>query len=301
MIDSRLTVFYKAAKKLSFSEAAEELFLTQPAVTFQIKKLEKHYGTPLFYRRKNRVTLTEAGETLFQHAKKILACYDEADRALSQFSGILQGRLVVGASTTMGEYILPKVLGDFKACHPKIEPLLEIGNSDRILNGVTSGYLDLGIFAENVQNRELHQEKILEDDLVLITPSGHPLSRKKEVKIADLASLRFIAREKGSGTRKETESSLKKAGMDPQKLCYSMWLGSSEAVKGAVEANLGVAILSRWAIQKELRLGTLKQIPIRKVRITRNFMLIHYKKKKFSLHLKAFVEFLRRYDWNTLR
>lgn len=300
MINSRLLVFYNAAKRLSFSEAAEELYLTQPAVTFQIRKLENHYGTPLFYREKNRVSLTEAGEVLFLHAQKILACYEKAERELSQLSGVLQGRLVIGASTTMGEYILPKVLGDFKARYPRIEPFLEIGNSDRILNGVTSRYLDLGILAEKVENRALHQEKILEDELILITPPGHPLSRKKAADVTDLPKHRFIAREKGSGTRKETELCLKKAGLDPRKLRFSMWLGSSEAVKGAVEANLGVSILSRWAIRKELRLGTLRQVPIRKVRIIRDFKLIHYKKRILPPHLQTFVEFLRHYDWNAL-
>ncbi len=300
MIDSRLLIFYKASEKLSFSEAAEELFLTQPAVTFQIKKLENYYGTPLFYREKNRVSLTEAGEILYKQAQKILSCYQDAERAISRISGLVQGRIVVGASTTMGEYILPRVLGDFRIRYPEVETFLEIGNSDRILNGVTSRYLDLGILAEKVVNRELHQEKILEDELVLIASPKHPISKKKWAELEDLKGQRFIAREKGSGTRKESETYLKKAGVDPLRLRTSMWLGSSEAIKGAVEANLGVSILSKWTIQKELQLGTLKKLSLRGVRLLRDFKLIHYKGKKFPHHTEEFVEYLRHYNWSSL-
>ncbi len=298
---SSLSVFLKAAEKLNFSEAAEELCLTQPAITFQIKKLESHYGTLLFYREKNRISLTEAGRILLEHTKRILSCYEDAEREIGRISGIVPGRIVVGASTTMGEYILPRVLGDFKARYPKVETILEIGNSDRILNGVVSHYLDVGILAEKVENRELRQEIILEDELVLIASPGHPLSAKRGgVMPKDLQDHRFIARERGSGTRKEAEQHLKKAGIDPKKLRISMWLGSSEAVKGAVEADLGIAILSRWAIQKELRLGVLREIPIRKTRIKRDFKLIHYKGKLLPLPMETFVEFIKNYNWKKL-
>lgn len=300
MIDSRLLIFLKSAEKLSFSEAAEELLLTQPAVSFQIKKLEDYFGIPLFYREKNRISLTEAGEILFQQAKKILSCYQEAERAIGQISGIVQGRMMVGASTTMGEYILPKVLGDFEGRYPDVETLLEVGNSDRILNGVLSRYLDVGILAEEVKNRELHQEKIIEDELVLITSPKHPLAGKKKISLQDLEGQRFIAREKGSGTRKEIESHLKKAGIDPQKLRTTMWLGSSEAVKGAVEGGLGISILSRWAIRKEVRLGTLREVSIQGVRMIRDFKLIHYKGKEFSHEMGVFLKFLKEYDWSRL-
>ncbi|MEK6775763.1 MAG: selenium metabolism-associated LysR family transcriptional regulator [bacterium] len=300
MIDSRLLIFLKSADKLSFSEAAKELLLTQPAVSFQIKKLEDYFGIPLFYREKNRISLTEAGEILFRQAKKILSCYEEAERAIGQISGIVQGRMMVGASTTMGEYILPKILGDFEGRYPDVKTLLEIGNSDRILNGVLSRYLDVGILAEEVKNRELHQEKIIEDELVLITSSKHPLAGKKKISLQDLEGQRFIAREKGSGTRKEIESHLKKAGIDPQKLRTTMWLGSSEAVKGAVEGGLGISILSRWAIQKEVRLGTLREVPIQGVRMIRDFKLIYYKGKEFSHAMGVFLKFLKEYDWSRL-
>jgi len=300
MIDSTIHIFYKAAQKLNFSEVAQEMYLTQPAVTFQIKKLENHLGTTLFYREKNRVALTEAGEVLYQHAKKILACYEEAEREVGKISGIVQGRILIGASTTMGEYILPRLLGQLKERYPRLEPLLMIGNSDRILNDVVRRTLDVGILAEEVLHRELHQEKILEDELVLIAAPAHPIARKKWVTPEDLRRYPFIAREKGSGTRKETEIGLEKAGINPRELRISMWLGSGEAVKGAVEANLGIAILSRWAIQKEMRLGTLQIVPIKNVQLVRDFKLIHYKKKPLSLALEHMIDFLRNYDWKTL-
>ncbi len=300
MIDSTIHIFYKAAQKLNFSEVAQEMYLTQPAVTFQIKKLENHLGTTLFYREKNRVALTEAGEVLYQHAKKILACYEEAEREVGKISGIVQGRILIGASTTMGEYILPRLLGQLKERYPRLEPLLMIGNSDRILNDVVRRTLDVGILAEEVLHRELHQEKILEDELVLIASPAHPIARKKWVTPEDLRRYPFIAREKGSGTRKETEIGLEKAGINPRELSISMWLGSGEAVKGAVEANLGIAILSRWAIQKEMRLGTLQIVPIKNVQLVRDFKLIHYKKKPLSLALEHMIDFLRNYDWKTL-
>jgi DNA-binding transcriptional LysR family regulator len=300
MFDTTLQIFYKAAQKLNFSEVAQELFLTQPAVTFQIKKLENFLGTPLFYREKNRVTLTEAGEILYRHARKILDCYEEAEREVGKISGIVRGRIVVGASTTMGEYILPRVLGNLKAKYPTMEALLEVGNSDRILNGVLHRSFDIGILAEEVRHRELRQEVILEDELVLIASPDHPLAKKESATPEDLKQYPFLARERGSGTRKETEIGLENAGFDPRQLRVSMWLGSSEAIKGAVEANLGISILSRWAIQKELRLRTLRSIPIQGLRLHRDFKLIHYKDETLSVGLKAFVDFLRTYNWDTL-
>ncbi len=293
MIDFRMRVFCKAAEKLNFSEAAQELFLTQPAVTFQIKKLEAHFGTLLFYREKNRVSLTEAGGILLKQARKILSCYEEAERMIAKISGKIRGRVVVGASTTIGEYILPSVLGDFMASYPDVETYLSIGNSDQILNGVVSRKFDIGILAEKVENRDLYQEKILEDELVLIASPKSPLSRLRTVAPGDLRKHRFIVRERGSGTRKETETWLKSAGLDPLHLRISMVLGSSEAIKGAVEANLGVAILSRSTIQKELKLGTLQEVPIRGIHIVRDFKLIHYKWMKLSPRIEAFVDFLK--------
>jgi len=298
MIDTRLLVFYKAAQRLSFSEAAQELLLTQPAVTFQIKKLEQTLGTRLFYRDKNRVTLTEAGELLYQHAGRILAAYEEAQRALHGLTGLVTGRLVIGASTTMGEYILPRVLGRFQARHPEVQTALEIGNSHRILHGVTSRYLDLGILAEEVTHRELAQEAILKDELVLIVSPSNPLSRRPEVSLKELSGQRFVIRERGSGTRQTMEQALRRAGLDPGRLKVALRLGSSEAVKAAVEADLGVAVLSRWTLAKELRLGTLVVVPIRGLRITRDFKLIHYRSAAFPVSVRALMTFLREYPWH---
>ncbi|NOY54096.1 MAG: LysR family transcriptional regulator [Deltaproteobacteria bacterium] len=300
MIDTTLHIFYKAAQRLNFSEVAQEMYLTQPAVTFQIKKLESHLGTNLFYREKNRVALTEAGEVLYRHAKRILDCYEEAEREVGKISGTVQGRVLVGASTTMAEYILPRLFGQLKERYPRMEPLLMIGNSDRILDGVIRGTLDVGILAEEVVHRELHQEKILQDQLVLIAAPNHPIVREKKVTPEVLCRYPFIAREQGSGTRKETEIGLEKAGMHPRKLRISMRLERAEAIKGAVEADLGIAILSRWAIRKELRLGTLKIVPMQNVRLVRDFKLIRYKKKQLSPSQEHFVDFLRNYDWQNL-
>ncbi len=300
MIDTTLHIFYKAAQRLNFSEVAQEMYLTQPAVTFQIKKLERHLGTNLFYREKNRVALTEAGEVLYRHAKRIMDCYEEAERAVGKVSGIVQGRVLVGASTTMGEYILPGLFGQLKERYPRMEPLLMIGNSDRILDGVIRGTLDVGILAEEVVHRELYQEKILQDRLVLIAAPDHPIVREKKVTPEVLFRYPFIAREQGSGTRKETEVGLEKAGIPPRKLRISMRLGSGEAIKGAVEANLGISILSRWAIRKELRLGTLKIVPMQDVRLVRDFKLIRYRKKQLSPSQEHFIDFLRNCDWQEL-
>ena len=297
MIDTRLLVFYKAAQRLSFSEAAQELLLTQPAVTFQIKRLEQTLGTRLFYREKNRVSLTEAGELLYEHAGRILAAYQEAERALHGLTGRVAGRLVIGASTTMGEYILPRVLGRFQALHPDVQTAVEIGNSHRILHGVTSRYLDLGILAEEVTHRELVQETILRDELVLVVSPANPLARRNQVSVKELAAQRFVIRERGSGTGQTMERALRRAGLDPRRLKVALRLGSSEAVKAAVEADLGVAVLSRWTLAKELRLGTLAVVPIRDLRITRDFKLIHYRRSDFPVAVRTLMEFLREYPW----
>ena len=294
MADRRLQVFHTVARLLSFTKAAETLHMTQPAVTFQIRQLEDHFNTRLFDRTHNRISLTAAGEQVLRFADRIFELYAEMENSIRGLTGEISGALTIGASTTIAEYMLPTLLGDFKEKYPEVTIHLKVANSDGIVSLVESNAIDLGVVESSVANKNLVVEVCKRDHLLGIVPPGHPLAKEVSVKFARLLEYPFICREEGSGTRGVIGEYLDQLPGCEGALKVAMELGSPEAVKGAVEAGMGVSVVSRATIQKELRLGTLVALELDPP-LERPFSFVH-QKQKFRLRvMEELLEFARGY------
>ncbi len=262
MADRRLQVFHTVARVMSFTKAAEILHMTQPAVTFQIKQLEDAFNTRLFDRTHNKITLTEAGRVVYDYAEQILESYAKMANDVKDLTGDITGALVIGASTTIAEYMLPRLLGVFKKQFPDVTLRLQVGNTDAIVSMVENNLLDLGIVEAPVYNKNLEVITCRLDELVVIVPPNHPLAAFDSIKPEQLTQYPFILREEGSGTRVVIDEYMRNAGMNFIDFNIVMELGSPESVKMAVESEVGVAITSRTTLSKEIKLETLKAIPL---------------------------------------
>ncbi len=291
MADRRLQVFATVARLLSFTKAAQSLHMTQPAVTFQIRQLEEHFNTRLFDRTHNRITLTEAGELVNAYAERIMAEYHEMDNQVRALTGAVQGPLVVGASTTIGEYFIPGIVGAYQSRFPEVKVRLHIANTNGVIHMVENNEIDIGIVEGPVNNKSLVTEVIWDDELVMICPPEHALAERDAIAIADLAEHPFISREEGSGTREVMENYIADQRPDDAgaaDLNIIMEFGSPESIKSAVSAGLGISILSIATMEKELTLNALRAVPLAPP-IRRPFSLV-YQRQKFRL--QAMQEFL---------
>jgi DNA-binding transcriptional LysR family regulator len=294
MADRRLQVFHTVARLLSFTKAAEELHMTQPAVTFQVRQLEEQFNTRLFDRTHNRISLTDAGSRVYDYAEKIFQLYNEMDNSVRELTGDISGVLILGASTTIAEYMLPVLLGDFKAKHPEVTIRLKVANTDGIVAQVENNEIDLGVVEAPVNNKNLIVEECRTDHLVLIVPPGHELANEKNVSIQKIIEYPFICREEGSGTREVMIESMQAAGINPSDMRIAMELGSLEAIKGAVETGMGVSILSKATLIKELKLGTLVAVDTDPP-INRPFSFVHQKQKFKARAMDELLNFARTY------
>ncbi len=294
MADRRLQVFHTVARLLSFTKAADELHMTQPAVTFQVRQLEEQFNTRLFDRTHNRISLTDAGHRVFESAGKIFQLYAEMDNSVRELTGDISGVLILGASTTIAEYMLPVLLGDFKEKFPDVVIRLKVANTDGIVSQVENNMIDLGVVEAPVSNKNLVVEKCREDELVLIVPPNHKLANNKVVSLAEITKYPFICREEGSGTREVMIESMHAAGISNADLSVSMELGSLEAIKGAVEAGMGVSVLSSATIEKELKLGSLVAVKLDPP-LTRPFSFVHQKQKFRVRAMDELLSFARNY------
>ncbi len=294
MSDRRLQVFHAVARLLSFTKAAEVLHMTQPAVTFQIRQLEDQFDTRLFDRTHNRVSLTEAGRVVFEYAEKIFELYGEMENAIREMTNDISGSLTIGASTTISEYMLPALLGEFNAQNPDVRLRLRVSNTEGIVSMVENNVIDLGVVEGLVNNKNLLVEVCRKDELVLIVPPKHALSDKTSVKLKDIMSYSFICREEGSGTREVILDYMYSLGMDKHAMNNCLELGSPEAVKGAVEAGMGVTIVSRASITKELKLGSLVAVPLDPP-LSRDFSFVRQRQKFKVRAMEELLEFARSY------
>ncbi len=290
MADRRLQVFHAVAKQLSFTKAAEVLFMTQPAVTFQIKQLEEHFNTRLFDRGHGRIALTPAGEVVLGYAERILGLSSEMDVRLSELTGEIGGSLMIGASTTIAEFMLPGILGEFKSTYPNVRSRLVVGNSESIETRVMEHTIDIGFIESLSHEPNLECEVCCDDELVVICHPRLPLARHKELTPQKLLEHPFVSREPGSGTREFTESYLRSAGIAIDQMNVVMELGSPIALNGVVQTGLGFAIASRASVSKEQRLGDIVAIPL-KPRLIRTLSMVYPKEKFRSRLVATFVEF----------
>lgn len=272
----RLVVFRAVAEQLSFRKAAEELYLTQPAVSLQIKALEQDIGVQLFDRSGPHITMTPAGQVLLEYAAQVNALLVQAEHEIVAMSGEHVGHLPLGASTTIAQYVLPRLLGEFCREYPAIHPTLLSGNTEHIVEAVEKQKISLGFIEGPARSRDVKTEPFLEDELVLIASAAHEWAERASVRFSEIAAIPLLMRERGSGTRHVVELALERQGVKRNLLHIVMELDSTEAIKSAVEAGLGIGFVSRWAIAKDLRLGnSLKIVEVEGLRIKRQFLIAY--------------------------
>jgi DNA-binding transcriptional LysR family regulator len=275
MENFRLKVFRSVAVELSFRKAAEVLHLSQPAVSQQIRALEEEAGVRLFDRQASGIALTEAGRILLTHATSAALTVQQAQRELAALNHEVAGDLHLGASTTIAQYVLPRILGAFLRQYPHVHLSLIGGNTERIVEAVAEERIPLGIIEGPAMRRGLKTERMMQDEMVLIASPDHPLSfRKQAVPPTALMPLPLLMRERGSGSRRVVERALQQAGLPLRSLRIAFELDSTEAIVSGVEAGLGVGFVSRFAIGKALRLSTLRTIAVEGLEIRRDFSFI---------------------------
>ena len=285
MISQRIRVFQAVATHMSFSRAAEELSISQPGVTFHIKALEKEYGVDLFERVGKRLYLTDAGRTLAGYVQRMALMEEEARVALEELKGLESGLLVVGASATIGIYLLPEVVGEFRKRHPGIKVSLRVGNKRHTIERLLRNELDFGLVAGPVLDDALIAEPYLDDELVVIVSPSHRFAREAIVYPGELRRETFLLRESGSGTQELMEERLSQLGIEP---ADTMQLGSTEAIKQAVAANLGISTASRYSVQAELASGRICAANVPALKMHRRLLLLHHKDKRLSKTAVAF-------------
>jgi LysR family transcriptional regulator, transcriptional activator of the cysJI operon len=273
--NARLVVFRAVAQQLSFRKAAEELYLTQPAVSLQVKALEEDLGVQLFDRTGSRVALTAAGTLLLGYAQRVSALLAQAEQEMAAIGGELSGQLALGASTTIAQYVLPRLLGEFLSEHPRVQPSLVSGNTERIVDAVVHREIALGFIEGPSRSKDVREEAFLADEIVLIVPAAHEWAERERIATSELQTALVLMRERGSGTRRVVEMALEGHGVKPASLHVAMELDSTEAIKSAVEAGLGVGFISKWAIAKDARAGvSFRIVEVDDLRIKRELLMV---------------------------
>lgn len=291
-VDQYLEVFLKVVEKENFTKAAEELHMTQPAVSQHIRTLERLVGTRLLERNNKHVRMNKAGEIVYRHAKEILALYTRMRCLVDDLAGNASGPIAIGASYTFGEYILPHIIAKLKKEHPLIKPSIIIHNTKEIIDLVNSYQLDIGIVEGLFNDHQLHSEIVSEDHMVIVAPPSHPLLQKDgEWHLSDLTDETWILREEGSGTRQAADHFFEMHKFTPKTI---MEFGSTQVIKESVEAGLGISLLSEWAIAKELTNGYIGMINVEGVPFKREFTIIT-RSIYFTKALNTFIETLKEY------
>jgi len=270
----RMRVFRSVARHLNFSRAAEELLLTQPAVTQQIKALEDQFGVPLFDRGGGHISLTPGGAALLPFADKMKEISDEAVAAVARAYGHQAGELTLGASQTIAQYLLANLIATFLKSHPQVIVTTRSGNSDAMLEALLAREIQMALIEGPEKRKDLHIEPFMEDHMVLVVPAGHEWA-DRELEVADLCREKLLLREFGSGSRRVVEIALADAGLKTKDLHAGMEFDSNEGLLSAVEAGLGVTFVSRWAVRNQLSLGTLKLARIRGLKLSRKLSMAY--------------------------
>lgn len=287
----RLTVFRAVARHLSFSRAAEELLLTQPAVTSQIKALEEQFGAPLFHRGAGRISLTPGGAALLPIALQMKELSDLATAAVAGAHGQLAGELSLGASRTIAQYLLPTLMAAFLQRNPRLRMTARSGNTDQMVGALASGEIQLALLEGPAQRADVQVEPFMEDHMVLVVPASHEWAGQT-IRLADLAAQPLLTREFGSGSRRIVEQALEAAGLKIKDLFVRMELDSTEGLLNAVEAGLGVTFVSRWAVRNQLALGTLKLARVDGLKLRRSFSVAYAAGPEPTGSVAAFRDFL---------
>ncbi len=295
MEDHKLRVFCAVAETKSFSKASEQIHLTQPAVSLQVQAMEELYETRLFDRSGNSVNLTPAGEILYRHAKEILSLYADAQQSINEITGAIKGSLSIGASSTIGNYLLPTIITAFKKKIPQVNITLVVSNTKTITEKLNAGEIDVALVEGDVSKQRFTVETLISDELVLIMAPAHPWAERRSIPGTELTKEPLVLREEGSGTRQIILKRLEEHGIKMNDLRISLTLGSTEAIKGAVEEGAGVSIMSAWAARKSIKMGILKATTLKDIKFNRNFSIISPKRNYCTHTAKEFLDFIRVY------
>ncbi|MFZ5646478.1 MAG: selenium metabolism-associated LysR family transcriptional regulator [Bacillota bacterium] len=292
-----LETFILVAELQSFTAAARKLYMSQPAVSFQIKSLEEDLQVTLFQRGDKRLSLTQAGKLLYPEAKKMVVRYQKIKSGIDDIKGLKSGHLVVGSSTTPGEYLVPLLIGEFRKMYPGVSISLQVAGSGQVFRWVKDREIDLGITGSAASGNWLWCEQWIEDDLVLIVPPEHPWTGRDHIDIEEMIAEPFILREPGSGTRRSFEQKVAEAGIDSARINLAMELGSTRAIITAVQAGLGVSVVSVWAARDALELGKIKRVT-HSVDMKRYLYLVGGRQIADSPVIDEFIMLLRRKSAN---
>ena len=274
LTDFRLKVFKTVADRLSFTKAAAELLISQPAVTKQINELERLLGKPLFLRHGNRISLTDDGVRLLEYAHRILALYGELRDAFVEEQGAFSGEIRLGASTTLSQYVLPGLLAKFRKLYPDVRVTLFNGNTEQIERQIADGKLDFGMIEGTASNPALHYELFMDDELVLVTSASNTSFTREEITAADLPALPLVIRENGSGTLDVLSRELSRHGLSLRQLHIEMQLGSTESIKHYLFYSDTFAFVSVQAVLDELAANRLRVVEVGDMELVRRFSFV---------------------------
>lgn len=286
----QLRVFEAVARHLSFSRAAEALHLSQPAVSMQVKQLEENVGLPLFEQLGRKVFLTEAGRELFQYSRAVSQQLGDMEGAINQLKGLERGRLNISV-VSPANYFAPRFLARFGEKYPQITVSLNVANREVVLRGIADNETDLAIMGQPPEGLDIVAQNFMENPLVIIAPPGHALAKEKKIPLRRLEQETFLMRESGSGTRGAMERFFAEHGVNYR---AGMEMGTNEAVKQAVQAGLGLGVISLHTIELELETGRLRVLPVEGFPIKRHWYVVHRAQKRLSKVAQAFKEFLLR-------
>jgi DNA-binding transcriptional LysR family regulator len=292
-MDQSLLVFIAVVEHQSFTRAAETLHMTQPAVSNYIQTLERTMGTKLLDRTNKYVQLNKAGEVVYHHAKEIMSLYTRMQNLIDDLNHTASGSLTIGSSYTFGEYLLPHMIGSLRKTYPLINPNIIIGNSTEMINLMTRHQLDVGIIEGDFHSSHVTITPFATDQMEIACLASHPLAEKKVVLPMELEDETWIVREEGSGTREMQEKAFEKLGFYPKRL---MVFGSTQVIKESIEAGLGIALLSKWTIRKELQFNTLKALRVKDFPLARHFSLIHPDPQFQTKATQVFIEVLKTHE-----
>lgn len=283
----QLKVFETVARHGSFTRAAEELFLSQPTVSMQVKQLAEAVEQPLFEQVGKKIHLTDIGEELFRTCKELFAAWDRFEMTAADLKGLKRGKLRVACVTT-GKYFVPRLLGPFCDRYPGVEVQLDVATREAIIERLARNDDDLYVMDSPPQHFDLEQHAFLDNPLIAIAPIKHPLASKSRIPLETFAAERLLMRERGSGTRMATERFFRERGVELQ---TKMEIGSNEAIKQAVAAGLGVTVMSKWAFSLDAMHTQIAVLDVQEFPIRQSWFLVHPGGKTLSVIAKAFFDY----------